>query len=77
MPQKPGVGRIVHYIPFDGPNKGTHCAAIVTCVWSDCCVNLRVFAPHTADEGVYLKTSVLIDETPTPSFGTWHWPERE
>lgn len=52
--QKPSVGRIVH-VTVDGRyNNGSDVApAVITRVWSDTCVNLRVLydGPSVAPEG--------------------------
>lgn len=64
---KPSVGRIVHYVN----TQGEHCAAIVTRVFSDTCVNLTVFG---SDNMTYGFTSILFNEGATA--GSWHWPER-
>lgn len=71
---KPTIGRIVHYVV------AVDCkpvAAIITAVWSDTCVNLRLFQdgsntqPQTYGEW---QTSRSLDEAGTP--GTWHWPPK-
>ena len=37
---KPTIGRIVHFVNALGTNP---IAAIITAVWTDTCVNLRIF----------------------------------
>lgn len=42
---KPAVGRIVHVLMKPGDNNGSDVApAVITRVWSEACVNVRVFA---------------------------------
>jgi len=71
---KPSIGRIVHYHAEPGePGSVTHpiAAAIITAVWSETCVNLKIFF----DDGpvlVFPKTSVMMGAEP----GQWSWPER-
>lgn len=76
---KPTVGRVVHYRPgnadIDGAmvrNGDQPLAAIITCVWSDSCVNLVVF---DANGVLHSRTSVLLlqDGNPRPrgSFCEW------
>lgn len=64
---KPSVGRIVHYVQYDG----NRCqAAIITAVETDAEVSLYVFAPdapHSQGECTYSDGN---------EHGTWHWPER-
>lgn len=88
----PSVGRIVHYHPADTHGKtaseaglrvrkGQPYAAIVTHVWSDTCVNLRVI-----DDATYLLGSgsalpsvsscTLGDPASPPEHGYWSWPPR-
>lgn len=73
---KPSIGRIVHYV---SQFNGNHVAAIVVRVWSDTCVNLRVFYDGTNDapdgESEW-HTSRTLDESADPQKGTWHWPEK-
>lgn len=64
---KPSIGRIVHFVDAEGE----HCAAIITRVWSDDCVNLIYF--H--DTGSMPYTSSVQDETATKQC-SWHWPEK-
>lgn len=72
---KPSIGRIVHYVT----STKAHVAAIITAVWSDTCVNLRVFYDGSNNQegntqwGEWV-TSKSLDESMQP--GTWHWPER-
>ncbi len=44
---KPSVGRVVHFRPTG--ISGIVCAALITAVHSDTCVNLRVFHPDGTD----------------------------
>jgi hypothetical protein len=78
MNQKPSIGRIVHFILNDyitagfitnGQVQGERVAAIVTRVWSDTCVNLRLILDGDA---VPLVTSVVQGTEP----GQWEWPAR-
>lgn len=74
---KPSIGRIVHYVVNVGNARPV--AAIITAVWTDTCVNLRLFQdgsntdPQTFSEWV---TSRSLDESETPAQGTWHWPPK-
>lgn len=78
--QKPSVGRIVHYQPGDhelaamseGGNpieSGTWLAAVVVRVWSDTCVNLRVFTDGPSTPWV---TSATLGDGEY----NWRWPPR-
>lgn len=71
---KPKVGRIVHYIA-----DGRHCAAIITRVWNDLCVNLCVFERYTNVASVIYTSVMYMDpsEAGEDIDATWHWPERE
>jgi len=70
---KPSIGRIVMYRLSESDrwqNNGQPvAAAVVTAVWGDTCVNLRVLCdgPHTE-----WKTSAVLGNEP----GQWSWPER-
>ena len=81
----PSVGQIVHYILPAGPKKGEHRAAMIVRVWSDTCVNLRVFLdgsndydyatlPHhnTQLAGDLWVTSASLD---AEGVSGWHWLE--
>ena len=85
--QKPGIGRIVHYVQNKpaGYGEGTiHLPAIITNVWGDTCVNLQVFTdgsnseqgPNSNPPSVKWITSASLDDSETPNPYTWHWPER-
>lgn len=73
---KPTIGRIVHFVldPTKSP-----IAAIIVAVWTDTCVNLRIFQdgsntqPNQWDEW---QTSKTFDDSVTPASGTWHWPPK-
>lgn len=78
---KPSVGRIVHFV-----QNGVHHPALILKVWTDTCVNLRVF-PNGSDpitpgalDSHDVAHSVTQSE-PTSCCGhandwSWHWPER-
>lgn len=66
--QKPSVGRIVHYRPEVAWTESS-CAAIVTSVHSDTCINLAYFTPN-GEPGS--KCSVSYGE----GCGHWSWPPR-
>lgn len=66
--QKPSPGRIVLYRETDNEEENP---AIITKVWSESCVNLRVFADD--DHPMRRRTSVLHENTGGPS---WRWPPR-
>lgn len=75
---KPSVGRIVHFVNKFG-NERNCVAALVVCVWSNTCVNLRVFYDGTNDvpEGTNeWETSVSFDDKEVPDPRTWHWPPK-
>ena len=67
-PQKPSVGRIVHY--HEAPDAPPR-AAIVTRVWSDTMVNLCVFS---ADGG--LPTPITSVPYGVDNLCQWRWPPR-
>lgn len=77
-PQKPSIGRIVHFVGLLGLERDKHYPAIVTHVFSDTCVNLEVGRKGTSfdDKDAGLRTSVVLDEKAEAAY-TWHWPERE
>lgn len=71
----PTIGRIVIYTqpeletPYNGVRQHP---AIITRVWSNTCVNLRVFA-----DGMFTPIIVTSAEmTPMMNGGGWSWPER-
>ena len=80
MKMKPSVGRIVLTPVAPETNNGSTVApAIITRVWSDTCVNLRVL--HDS-ENITWKTSVKLCESEAEAhdpdaFGhTAYWPPR-
>lgn len=71
---KPSVGRIVHYHFPDNAqsaaNNGQAIApAIITAVWSDSCVNLKVL--HDEQFNTW-KTAVMKGTGPH----NWNWPQK-
>lgn len=81
---KPSIGRIVHYVLTQGPNKGAHRPAIIVHVWPDSeDVGLQIFTNSDTD-GIHGDEHWPIEWEPVVSkdetaerVGTWHWPERE
>ena len=76
MTSTPSVGRIV-LVPMDpATNNGSNIApAIITRVWSDTCVNVRVLADSDA---IKWRTSVTQVDDAADTEGThhWSWPPR-
>ena len=71
----PTVGRIVYYYPTKEEqelmnNYQTVAPAIITAVWSDSCVNLKVMYDGNFNAW---KTSVYQSLNKAPS--SWNWPE--
>lgn len=78
--QPPSLGRNVHYVLPDGPNKGHHRAAIITGVHGRSCVNLTVFLDQHADDtrsGDFIATrrAWSCNYSANSEPGTWHYPE--
>lgn len=76
---KPSIGRIVHYFPQPGEfglhsNSTSPCAAIITAVWSDTCVNLKVLVDGPHDH--WVTSRMLREGSDDCGFGVWAWPER-
>lgn len=72
MEQKPSVGRVVHYKPFDTDpprNNAEVLPAVIVRVWSDTCVNLRVLNDQVYD---FWRTSSTFGN----DAGQWNWPPR-
>lgn len=81
QPIVPTIGRIVWYRAYESDDfagaaesrtGGQACAAIVTHVWSDTCVNLAVF---DANGGTHSRTSVLLVQpgSDVPGSGYCEW----
>lgn len=68
MASKVTVGRVVHYMGSDGE----HLPALVTKVWNDDLVNLKIALNGNEPDWIH-RTSVVLNESKSP--GTWHWPE--
>lgn len=73
----PTVGRIVHYFPhsreFEG-NDSSPLPAVIVRVWSDTCVNLKVFTDGLND---VWKTSVTKNPDGVVNVsGFWDWPAK-
>lgn len=88
-PEKPSVGRIVHYVLKSGRSAGQHRPMLVVNVFSQTSaqyVNAQVFLDGANDFGSEFQqyegnnsnqawaTSVPYSAEQLP--GTWHWPER-
>lgn len=75
---KPSLGRIVIVPMNPATNNGADEApAIITRVWSDTMINVRVFSDTGTGDSVMSKTSLnLHDEKPEfPGHDAW-WPPR-
>jgi hypothetical protein len=73
---KPSVGRIV-LVPADpAKNNGANVApAIITRVWSDTCVNLRVLLD--SDETTWRTSVVFVNDLAAAEHThVWAWPPR-
>jgi hypothetical protein len=83
--QKPSLGRIV-LVPTDPSNNNgaTAAPAIITRVWNDDTVNVRVFSDSHASAEALRTSATLVDELPgvftDPQSGiqrnVWCWPPR-
>ncbi|MER5601526.1 hypothetical protein [Streptomyces sp. NPDC002265] len=76
--QKPSVGRIVH-VPMDpATNNGADAApAVITRVWNDTTVNVRILADAAPAKSDW-RTSLVLVESLSEGVGLcrWAWPER-
>jgi hypothetical protein len=68
-PQKPSIGRIVHYICGDG----RHLPCTVTEVYQN--VRFLSFVVHGLSHAAPAALMYSIEQGDT--LGTWHWPERD
>lgn len=79
--QKPSIGRIVHFV-----QNGVHYPAIIVKVWTDTCVNIKVFrnGSDSIVPGALSKDDIASSVTFNdrcdhcgggPKEWTWHWPE--
>ncbi len=83
-PQKPSVGRIVHYVLPDGPSKGEHRPAVIVKVWTNnphLGVQLQVFTDGLNDgttykTGLFWATSVPYADPSENKPHSWHWCEK-
>ena len=73
---KPTIGRIVHYtflndmaLPEEGQSRTV--PAIIVAVWSDDCVNLRVFQDGP---GVPLWKTSIVEKSASHGGDYWEWP---
>lgn len=72
---KPSLGRIViAHVPAECNNGSTEAPAVITRVWSDTMVNLRVLCDS---ESILWWTSVTLhdDKPEDPKYSCW-WPQR-
>lgn len=84
-PQKPSIGRIVHFVLDGGPHKGEHRPAIITKIWPEYNgiqhVQRQVFTDGSNDgeayrTGLYWATSVTYADPSENKIYSWHWPEK-
>ena len=80
-PQRPSVGRIVHYVSYGTPGGEytSQCrAAIVTEVPDDppAGAQLDVGMAVLNPTGMFFNRGVPYNDPGTNKGGTWHWPER-
>lgn len=69
MDQKPSIGRIVHV----ANEAGSPCAAIVTAVHSETCINVTKF---NIEGGITHVTSLVkVSDAPKGTVD-WNWPPR-
>lgn len=75
----PSIGRIVQ-VPMDPAenNGSTIAAAVITRVWTDTMINVRILAD--SQETPWRTSVSYVDELPEPTEGTpahvWTWPAR-
>jgi len=78
MTQKPAIGRIVHYFPrteeLHANNLTLPIAAVITAVWSEQRVNLKLIMDGPEDRW-RTSVSLLPAESEDPA-GFWVWPPR-
>ncbi|MET8818444.1 hypothetical protein [Streptomyces rochei] len=80
--QKPSVGRIVHVpMPPSANNGSDTAAAVITRVFDDEVVNVRIFADSTASPQEWRTSLTYTDELAydpddTTSLYRWTWPPR-
>lgn len=67
-PEKPSIGRVVHYVKTATPRE-VHLPAIIVSVGDGPLVQLTVFS----DIG---GTTINVQARQGTGAGTWHWPER-
>ena len=80
----PAIGRIVHYVLYDGPSYGKHRPAIIVHLWTtadgqpdpDAHCNLQVFTDGVRDRLNNVENLRMIPHSEAHEPGTWHWPER-
>ena len=76
-PMKPTLGRIVHYTFPAGEQSESQSRtvpAIIVAVWSDTCVNLRVFQDSAANP--IWQSSVCERDAGNEAHGNyWEWPK--
>lgn len=65
--QSPSVGRIVIFT-----GQGFEFPAVITQVWSEECVNLRVFRDDDVPEEIFTSVTHSTEK----ETHTWHWPAR-
>lgn len=80
--RRPAIGdRVIVPVDPERSNGATCAPAIVTRVWNDTCVNLRVFADTDNELAARRTSCTLVDEIPLTEPGetpgaVWGWPPR-
>jgi hypothetical protein len=66
------IGRGVHYVmPSNHHLAGQHKPAVVLTAYNPTAANLMIFT----EDGTLNAVNVVLDDSPEPRPGTWHWPE--
>jgi hypothetical protein len=76
--QKPSLGRIVLYKLREGASAGQERPAMIVRVWTDDCVQLKVFLDEVNDHGseTFASSATRAGAWAGDPEGTWRWPPR-